>query len=62
MIGRFFSSYGMAGVLLLLCGYYSWATLAEQQPRGAAAAAAVVRQVRHDVPAGGERDGRGADR
>ena len=50
MIGRFFSSYGMAGVLVLLCGYYAWATLAEQQPRGASAAAAVVRQVRRDVP------------
>ena len=28
----------MAGVLLLLCLYFSWATLTEQQPRGASAA------------------------
>jgi ribose transport system permease protein len=30
--------YGMAGVLVLLCAYYSAATLREQQPRGEAAA------------------------
>jgi ribose transport system permease protein len=33
--GRFFSQYGMVIVLLLLCAYYSWVTLAEQHPTGA---------------------------
>ena len=42
---RLFNNYGMAGVLLLLCLYYSWATYAEQQPRGAAAATMLVRQI-----------------
>ena len=31
--------YGMAGVLVLLCIYYSVVTLSEQQPRGEAAPA-----------------------
>src|SRR5262245_37907479 len=30
--------YGMAGVLVLLCLYYCWATYKEQQPRGESAA------------------------
>jgi hypothetical protein len=30
--------YGMAGVLVLLCLYYSWATYKEQQPSGDSAA------------------------
>ncbi|HEU0010058.1 MAG TPA: hypothetical protein VFT34_09615, partial [Verrucomicrobiae bacterium] len=37
--------YGMAGVLVLLCLYYSWATYKEQQPRGAAAAKRTAAQL-----------------
>jgi ribose transport system permease protein len=44
-LSRFFSNYGMLAVLLLLCAYYSWATLREQQPRGAAAGEALAAQV-----------------
>ena len=32
-LGRWLQDYGMAGVLLLLCLYYSWATYQPQQPR-----------------------------
>ncbi|MHB1034576.1 MAG: ABC transporter permease [Pirellulales bacterium] len=35
---RFLAGYGMLGVLLLLCAYFSWATLAEQNPGGKDAA------------------------
>src|ERR1041384_7278803 len=38
VLTRFWSNYGMAGVLLLLCLYYSFATLQEQRPQGAVAA------------------------
>ncbi len=34
----FFSNYGMSVVLVLLCVYYSWATLQWQQATGAVAA------------------------
>ncbi len=37
MFARFSADYGMVFVLLLLCGYYSVATWAEQHPTGAAA-------------------------
>jgi ribose transport system permease protein len=36
MRSRFVADYGMLFVLLLLCGYFSWATDAEQSPIGAA--------------------------
>ena len=36
MRSRFVADYGMVFVLLLLCGYFSWATDAEQSPVGAA--------------------------
>src|SRR5688500_8728962 len=45
MLSRFFSNYGMLAVLLLLCAYYSWATLREQQPRGAAAGESLARYI-----------------
>jgi len=52
-IGRtFLSSYGMAVVLLLLCVYYSWATLKVQQPQGDAAAQTVVAQIAGAAPKG----------
>jgi ribose transport system permease protein len=38
IINAFFSNYGMAGVLVLISLYYSWATLQPQQPTGATAA------------------------
>jgi ribose transport system permease protein len=40
------SRYGMVAVLLALCLYYSFATMAEQNPRGADAAAAIEGDVR----------------
>ncbi len=49
---RLTSSYGMLAVLLLLCGYYSLATLREQTPVGAAAAVALVDRL-GAPPAGG---------
>ncbi len=36
-LSRFAADYGMVFVLLLLCGYFSWVTIAEQSPEGAAA-------------------------
>ncbi len=40
-----FDHYGMAGVLALICFYYSFATYTEQQPRGAAAAKVLAKQM-----------------
>jgi ribose transport system permease protein len=48
----FLGSYGMAVVLLLLCCYYSWATLKTQQPEGDAAAQAVAQQIVASAPKG----------
>jgi ribose transport system permease protein len=42
---RLFADYGMLLVLLLLCGYYSWATLSEQFPVGQAAAGQVAKEI-----------------
>jgi ribose transport system permease protein len=39
----------MAGVLALLCAYYSWATLKEQQPRGEAAARSLAGWVKNSL-------------
>src|SRR5262249_2759485 len=36
LLGRFLADYGMLLVLLLLCAYFSAATLTEQYPTGAA--------------------------
>jgi ribose transport system permease protein len=44
-LSRFFSNYGMLAVLLLLCCYYSFATLKEQHPVGQTAAKALARQI-----------------
>src|SRR5262245_38125092 len=35
-LSRFLADYGMLFVLIVLCLYYSWATIAEQSPAGAA--------------------------
>ena len=42
---RLLNHYGMGGVLVLLCIYYSWATYSEQQLRGAPAARVLVKQI-----------------
>jgi ribose transport system permease protein len=42
---RFVADYGMVFVLLLLCAYYSWATLTEQHPTGAAGGEQLARQI-----------------
>jgi len=44
-MARLFSDYGMLGVLILLCLYFSWATLQEQHPEGDAAAAIVAKNI-----------------
>lgn len=46
ILQRVASDYGMLIVLILLCGFYSLATLTDQNPRGASAADAVARQIR----------------
>src|SRR5437868_15239794 len=38
----------MAGVLLLLCAWFSWVTMAAQQPGGAGAARRLAAQIRRD--------------
>ena len=47
-----FANYGMAIVLLLLCVYYSWATLQVQQPAGDAAAQTVAQQIEKNAEKG----------
>lgn len=47
------SDYGMLFALLLLGAYYSWATLSEQHPTGAAGARRLAEQLKTDYPAGG---------
>src|ERR1041385_4294763 len=51
VLTRFWANYGMAGVLLLLCLYYSFATLQEQRPQGAAAAKSLVARMTMPAPA-----------
>lgn len=53
LASRFSSDYGMVFALLLLCAYYSWATLAVQHPEGAAGALALAQRLRQEFPAGG---------
>src|SRR4051794_28610915 len=45
ILSRFLSEYGMVLVLLVLCGYFSFATFAEQDPRGAAGGEQLAREV-----------------
>src|SRR5687767_4984269 len=49
-LARIARDYGMAGVLVLLCIYYSWATNAEQHPRGSTAASLLGRQMARERP------------
>jgi ribose transport system permease protein len=52
-IKRLLHDHGMAGVLLLLGLYYSWATYQEQQPRGAEAARRLTAQINRTVASPG---------
>ncbi|MEK7728536.1 MAG: ABC transporter permease [candidate division KSB1 bacterium] len=45
LLARLSSDYGILGVLVLLCAYFSWATLQEQHPTGEAAAKAAAKTV-----------------
>ena len=49
---RLLSDYGMGGVLVLLCVYYSWATYTTHEPRGEEAAPALAAQVVKAIPNG----------
>src|SRR5262245_46681897 len=42
---------GLVGVLVLVCGAFSFATLTEERPEGAAAGEALARKVARDRPA-----------
>jgi ribose transport system permease protein len=44
-LSRFLSNYGMLAVLLLLCLYYSFATMDEQHPVGKTAAKVLAKQI-----------------
>lgn len=50
VFSRFVSNYSMAGVLVLLCLYYSWATYTTHEPRGEAAAPLLARQLAKSLP------------
>jgi ribose transport system permease protein len=50
MLSRFTTDYGMVFVLLLLCGWYSWATWAEQQPAGASAGEQLAAIIDTELP------------
>jgi ribose transport system permease protein len=52
MIRRFAGSYGMSIVLLLLCAYYSWATLQRQNLGGRAGAEACASRILKTIPRG----------
>lgn len=53
LAARLSSDYGMAFALVLLCLYYSWATLEVQHPNGPAGAARLVERLRAEFPNGG---------
>ncbi len=45
LLARLSSEYSMLGALLLLCSYFSWATLQEQHPEGEAAGEIVAQNI-----------------
>jgi len=47
---QFVSDYGMVFVLLLLAGYFSWVTMADQYPVGVTAAKQVAREIQRQKP------------
>ena len=51
-LSRLLSDYGMMLVLILLCVFYSFSTMTEQNPRGADAAEQVALQIERDFDAG----------
>src|SRR5688572_9598615 len=52
LLGRLPSEYGIAAVLVVLCGIFSIATLAEQQPEGAPAGEELARRIADRHPSG----------
>jgi ribose transport system permease protein len=46
VFSRFISDYGMVFVLLALCGWFSWVTMADQHPMGADAGEQLARKLR----------------
>lgn len=46
LIARLLSRYGMAGILLFLCVYFTWATVHEDNPTGSAGAESLAQTVR----------------
>jgi ribose transport system permease protein len=54
IVSRFIADYGMAVVLVLLCGYYSWATLKPQQVVGEEAGRVLANELRSTLPNGGK--------
>jgi ribose transport system permease protein len=52
LLKKFFSEYGMLGILILLMIYYSWATMQEHSPQGRAAAELVVKNIIASHPSG----------
>lgn len=50
---RLSSDYGMAFALVLLCAFYSWATLEVQHPNGATGAARLMAELEREFPNGG---------
>ena len=44
----FSSDYGMLGVLILLCGFFSWITLEEQNPEGSEAAFQLYENIQNE--------------
>src|SRR5262245_48903671 len=51
-LSRFLADYGMLFVLLVLCLFYSWATIAEQSPAGAAGGEELARDLTARLPRG----------
>ncbi len=49
-VGRFMSNYGMLAVLILLCAFFSWVTVQEQERSGTDAAAALARDLQGAAP------------
>jgi ribose transport system permease protein len=51
-LSHLLSEYGMVGVLVLLCVYYSWVTYSEQHPSGSAGGQELAREVLNQTSAG----------
>ena len=49
-VGRFMSNYAMLAVLVLLCAFFSWVTVQEQERSGTDAAAVLARDLEGAAP------------